>query len=1179
MKLFKINFVLFVSIIIFKCDRSIAQSQVYTTPGTYTWTVPPCVTEITVQVWGGGGGGGSVWSRFNSVSGNGSNCEQGDEICATAGGGGGGGFASRTYTVVPGQVYNITVGSGGIASVNASGENRANNGANGGNSTFSGPATVGPGTLTGFGGSGGGAANIVRSCNFGCSFNHNGENGAGGTGGSGSNGTAAFNGGNGATGVHSSSTNDKSGGGGGGAGSSANGTNGGLIAAGTGGNGGGGNGGSGINQPYGNGFFGTNGNPGQAIGGGGGGAASHNRNSCNSSGNNHQSRVGGEGARGEVRITYNAGTQPAPLFDPIAPICAGDNLSQLPLTSLNGITGSWAPALNNLSTTIYTFTPDPSNCANTATLTITVNQPTTTPNFDQVAAVCSGATLQPLPTNSTNGVSGSWSPALNNLSTSTYTFTPNAGQCALTATMTITINSGNVPSFDPVGPYCIGASIPSLPTISNELISGIWSPSINNTATTTYTFTPSSGQCATTTQLTVSVGPPVTPTFAAISPVCIGSSVNPLPSTSQEGIAGGWSPVFDQNNSAVYTFTPNSDQCANTTTISVSVNPLTTPLFQQVPAICQGDPLSPLPTNSTNNISGLWNPPVNNSQTTIYTFTPNAGQCASTATMTINVNSLSDVPVFDPVPDVCQGANPPVLSSISINGIQGLWSPNVSTSNIGTATYTFTPSAGQCGTTATIDITVVSPIAPVFSQIAPLCQFTSPPVLGNLSNNGITGSWDTAVSSNASGNQVYTFTPSASQCATTVTMTIQVNSLPVINAGQDQVVCDGEQVILTASGASVYNWNNSVVNNVPFLPSLGSMTYTVTGTDLNGCTSTDNLIISVNPIPSVSAGDDVIICEGQQVILSASGASTYTWSDNILNGVVFTPNSGVYSYTVTGTNSFGCTSVDNLQLTVNDTPTALFQFNGLGCVPYTVELESISSGGNCFWELSNGETLSGCSVVTTLSNPGCYDVSLTVENNGCSASFTQNNALCAEDLPIAEFSYLPGQITTLDTEVEFSNYSQGANTYVWDFGDGNFSSDFNPSHEFPSENAGEYQVILIATSAAGCVDTAITIISISEELIFYVPNAFTPDEDSYNPVFLPVFTSGFDPQDYHLTIFNRWGEIVFESYDAEIGWNGTYGVGSEKQICQDGIYTWLIQYKLLKNDASAEVVGHVNLLR
>ena len=151
-------------------------SQIFSSPGDFTWTVPPCVTQITVQVWGAGGGGGSVWSRFNSVSGNGANCETGDEICATAGGGGGGGFTSRTYTVVPGEVYNITVGAGGIASVLGTGDNRAQNGGDGGISRFSGPATVGPGTLTGFGGIGGGAANIMRSCNFGCSFNHNGVN-------------------------------------------------------------------------------------------------------------------------------------------------------------------------------------------------------------------------------------------------------------------------------------------------------------------------------------------------------------------------------------------------------------------------------------------------------------------------------------------------------------------------------------------------------------------------------------------------------------------------------------------------------------------------------------------------------------------------------------------------------------------------------------------------------------------------------------------------------------------------------------------------------------------------------------------------------------------------------------------------------------------------------------------
>ena len=731
-------FIIFLGLIL---PKSFAQI-IYSSPGNYTWIVPPCVTEITVEVWGGGGGGGSVWSRFNSVSGNGINCETGDEICATAGGGGGGGFASRTYTVVPGQVYNITVGLGGVASVNSSGENRANNGTNGGNSTFSGPATVGPGTLTGFGGSGGGAANISRDCSFGCNFNHNGENGAGGAGGSGSNGTAMFNGGNGKTGAHSASTNDKSGGGGGGAGNSANGTNGGLIAAGTGGDSGGGNGGSGINQDYGNGFLGTNGNQAVAIGGGGGGAASHNRNSCNSSGNNHQSRVGGEGARGEIRITYNSGAQPTPLFNPIAPICAGENLSPLPIVSLNGISGSWSPALNNTATTTYTFTSDPSNCANTATLTITVNQATTTPNFDQVAAVCSGSTLQPLPTNSTNGVSGSWSPALNNLLTSTYTFTPNAGECALTTTMTITINSGIVPSFDPLGPYCIGASIPSLPTSSTNGISGTWSPAINNSATTTYTFTP----------------------------------------------------------------------------------------------------------------------------------TLNTGECASTQTMSIIISAI-------------------------------------------------------------------------------------------------------------------------------------------ITSTTSEVLCESE---------------------LPFL-----------------------------------------------------------WNGIYYNGA------GIYSY-YTQT-AGGCDSTAILNLSISPNPLTSF-------IPST-------------------------------------------------NLFTESPQL-----------------------VFFTNTSVGAATYSWDFGDGAFSSEDNPEYLF-SNNSNGQTITLEAVSSEGCIGTYQITIEFEEGLIFYIPNTFTPDGDGYNQTFRPIFTSGFDPIDYHLIIFDRWGEIIFESFDISKGWDGTYGNIDMGFICPDCIYTWGIKYKLLNNDASAEVVGHISLLR
>lgn len=133
------------------------------------------------------------------------------------------------------------------------------------------------------------------------------------------------------------------------------------------------------------------------------------------------------------------GSVVTPTFAAVAPICAGDPLAALPTVSQNGITGTWAPALNNTTTTTYTFTPGVGQCANPVTLTITVN-PTVTPTFNPVAPICAGNTLSALPTVSLNGITGTWSPALNNTGTTTYTFTPTAGQCASTALLTITVN-------------------------------------------------------------------------------------------------------------------------------------------------------------------------------------------------------------------------------------------------------------------------------------------------------------------------------------------------------------------------------------------------------------------------------------------------------------------------------------------------------------------------------------------------------------------------------------------------------------------------------------------------------------------------------------------------------------------------------------------------------------------
>lgn len=129
-----------------------------------------------------------------------------------------------------------------------------------------------------------------------------------------------------------------------------------------------------------------------------------------------------------------------PTFDQINPICLGKRIAPLPTVSTNGITGTWFPAINNIVTTTYTFTPNPGQSASTATMTIVVTPPVT-PTFAQVGPINSGDPLSPLPGTSNEGIDGNWSPAINNLETTTYTFTPKKGLCAVPTTMTIVVNN------------------------------------------------------------------------------------------------------------------------------------------------------------------------------------------------------------------------------------------------------------------------------------------------------------------------------------------------------------------------------------------------------------------------------------------------------------------------------------------------------------------------------------------------------------------------------------------------------------------------------------------------------------------------------------------------------------------------------------------------------------------
>jgi hypothetical protein len=160
--------------------------------------------------------------------------------------------------------------------------------------------------------------------------------------------------------------------------------------------------------------------------------------------------------------------------------------------------------------------------------------PEVTPTFTQVGPLCQNSTAPTLPLTSNNGITGTWSPATINTATAgttTYTFTPAAGQCALPFTMSIVITPEVTPTFTQVGPLCQNSTAPTLPLTSNNGITGTWSPATINTATagtTTYTFTPAAGQCALPFTMSIVITPEVTPTFTQVGPLCQNSTAPTL---------------------------------------------------------------------------------------------------------------------------------------------------------------------------------------------------------------------------------------------------------------------------------------------------------------------------------------------------------------------------------------------------------------------------------------------------------------------------------------------------------------------------------------------------------------------------------------------------------------------------------------------------------------------------
>lgn len=287
-----------------------------------------------------------------------------------------------------------------------------------------------------------------------------------------------------------------------------------------------------------------------------------------------------------------------------------------------------------------------------------------------------------------------------------------------------------------------------------------------------------------------------------------------------------------------------------------------------------------------------------------------------------------------------------------------------------------------------------------------------------------------ATATNLCAGTYFVVVTSSIGCADTAQVVIASNG-SVSVALNSTSICAGEQATLAASPSAsggTFSWNpaNGSSASISVSPSLTS-TYTVTYA-LGSCTTNATATITVNPSPTINAGADLNLCAGQNAILTATGGTSYSWTNGITNGTNFTPGLGTTLYTVTGTNVNGCTATDGVSVTVSANPTANASFTPTtGISPLDVEFTNLSTGGTSyFWNFGNGQnsTTSTASNVSTSYSAGTYTITLTATNGNCQETWTGQITVLPGDPSVIE---VPNVFTPNDDQINDLFFIQSEN--------------------------------------------------------------------------------------------------------------------------------------------------------
>ncbi len=422
---------------------------------------------------------------------------------------------------------------------------------------------------------------------------------------------------------------------------------------------------------------------------------------------------------------------------------------------------------------------------------------------------------------------------------------------------------------------------------------------------------------------------------------------------------------------------------------------------------------------------------------------------------------------------------------------------------------------------------------------------------------------------------------------------VQVTNVNCHGANNGSVIITGTNILsYTLNGGTPVNSNSPVI-----LSSLAPGTYTVQVQGGTGCLDDTTFTITEPPaLQLTSLTPNMVICPGSTVPLTAQGTGgngvyIYSWTEN---GVVIgqgnpfsvTPTATPTQYCVILSEACGSTPDSmcmNIQFETPVVPSVVPDTTG-GCYPLTVHFTNTTASANVqtvqvnFGDGSIANYLGLQPFNHIYTQAGIYTVTVTITStSGCQYVTTYTNLIHAYSYPNANFTMMPSEVSMFDPKTTLVNESSNdVVSYLWNIPNGTPSSSTldEVSVQFPLDSATIYPITLYVTNQYGCIDSIVHSLVVFEEVILYAPNAFTPDGDDFNQTWR-VYTIGIDLYLFNLKIFNRWGEIVWESNDMDVGWDGTY----HGELVQDGTYTWLVSAGVKTNDKRVTFTGFIDVLR